>query len=93
MGNCQKCEYFSYTAGLSFPGIHTEPTCKCAYADVSWRRQKFEIRKPAGIKCNYKPKEMTCIECNHVVKNGAIYMVVSRELCICKKCHGKADAE
>jgi hypothetical protein len=63
MGKCLSCTYFRYSAGIALSlqklvGINkpTRPTCYCDYAKAQWERKSAEIKKPRGIKCNYKEK-------------------------------------
>ncbi len=97
MSKCQSCERFTYKAGISLglqkmTGINgpTSPTCYCDYANVQWARHSGEIKKPFGIKCDYKIRVMHCDECGKLLKsNNDIWMKLTQETYICKKCGGK----
>jgi len=97
MSKCQSCEYFDYRCGVSLSlqkvtGIRapTQPTCYCSFSGQQWQRHSGEIKKPRGIKCEYKMQAMQCAECLKSLKNhNDIWMKLTKETFICKKCGDK----
>lgn len=97
MGKCQVCEHYRYHAGVAISlqkivgrNMPSSPTCYCDFANVSWPRHSGEVKKPRGISCNFKLKNMTCTDCGKVLESAsAAWMVINREQYICKKCGTK----
>ncbi|OPX83449.1 MAG: hypothetical protein A4E52_01831 [Pelotomaculum sp. PtaB.Bin013] len=98
MSKCQTCQHYTYRAGVApslarligkeMPSV---PTCSCDYSGVSWIRRSAEVKKPRGIKCDYKLKEMYCCDCGKLLKRHSdALLVLSSELYECKKCGNKA---
>ncbi|UNC91667.1 hypothetical protein [Candidatus Contubernalis alkaliaceticus] len=98
---CQTCQHYQYHAGVA-PSIAkmigkpmpSRPTCYCHHAGVRWERRSAEVRKPRGISCDYKIREMSCEDCGKQLKRSSdIWMVITPKVYICKKCGKKKAAE
>lgn len=101
MGKCQTCEHFSYWAGVSI-GLQkivgrsglTRPTCSCSFAGFVWERYGAEIRKPKGIKCEYKTRKFTCVYCGKTKSTAGAYITSAvNGTMVCKKCLDKQRKE
>ena len=100
MSRCQTCVHYRYSAGVA-PSLAkilnkqlpSRATNYCDYAQISWERNSAEVKKPRGIKCDYKIKEMYCDDCGKLLKNNSdVWMILTSESYICNKCGKKRES-